>query len=196
MDVYHSLPVRSLSDTPLKLARSDAHAGPGDPASTVFTDLRIAPSVVVPADETLDDARRLMIHAGVRMAFVLDAAGDVVGLVTAADLHGERPMLVAMKRSTGHGDLDVTDVMTPVAQWSTLEVERMGMAQVGDIVATFRASGERYLIVTEADPAGSGARVIRGLFSANRVERAIGHAIEDELRTRSFASLATVLAHH
>jgi len=33
------------------------------------------------------------------------------------------------------------------------------------------------------------------LFSANRIERAIGHPIDFELRSRSFAELAVALAH-
>lgn len=190
---YLALPVQSPREIRLSLASSEAHAELGDPASVVFTDLRIAPSVVVPAAEALGDTRRLMQLAGVRMAFVVESDNDVVGLVTAADLQGERSMLAASRRSLSHHDLTAADVMTPVADWMTIDASRLASARVGDIAATFRAASDRYLIVMETE--AGGRRVVRGLFSANRVERALGHTIAVELRSRSFADLAQALGH-
>lgn len=194
---YLALPVHATAERRLALVPSVAHVELGDPALAVMTDLRVAPSVVVPASEALDDSRRLMQHAGVRMAFVIDGGGDVVGLATAADLQGERPMLVAANRQLAQRDLSVADVMTPVAAWSTLDVARLANARVGDIVETFRRSGDRYLIVTEsiAEADAPARTVVRGVFSANRVERALGRSIDIELRSRSFADLASALAH-
>lgn len=189
---YHALPVRTSLDAPLALVRSEAHVELGDPAASVLTDLRIASSVVVPLDEPLEEARRLMQHAGVRMAFVLDGGGGVIGLVTAADLQGERALQAGMRRGVGHGELSVADVMTPAAQWCALDAADLARARVGDIVASFRATGHRYLIVVEHDAAG--ALAIRGVFSANRVERALGHRIEEELRSATFSALAAALA--
>ena len=194
---YHALPVRPALEAPLALVHGEAHVGFDDPASAVLTDLRIASSVVVPADEPLEDARRLMQHAGVRMAFVLEARGGVIGLVTAADLQGERALQAATRRGLGHGELSVADVMTPVAAWAAVDAADLPRARVGDIVATFRATGQRYLIVVERVVAGEGEAerpMIRGVFSANRVERALGHAIEHELRSATFSALAQALA--
>lgn len=191
MPQHHALPVRPALDAPLTLAQSEAHVELDDPASAVFTDLRIASSVVVPIDEALEDARRLMQHAGVRMAFVLDGGG-VTGLVTAADLQGERALQASTRRGMPHGELGVADVMTPVAHWAAIDASHLARARVGDIVATFRATVQRYLIVVEGG--GAGPAVIRGVFSANRVERALGRTIEEELRSNSFSALAAALA--
>ncbi|MBS0444350.1 MAG: hypothetical protein JSR59_00225 [Proteobacteria bacterium] len=191
---YLALPVQTPREPRLILASSEAHADLGDPASAVFTDLRVAPSVVVPAGEALPDTRRLMQLAGVRMAFVVEgSSNEVVGFVTAADLQGERSMVAASRRMASHHDLTAADVMTPVADWVTIDASRLANARVGDIAATFRAASERYLIAMETEPGGQ--RVVRGLFSANRVERALGHTIAVELRSRSFADLAQALGH-
>lgn len=195
MPQFHALTVRPALDAPLTLAQTEAHVEPDDPAASVFTDLRIASSVVVPVDEALEDARRLMQHAGVRMAFVLDAGGGVIGLVTAADLQGERALQAATRRGVAYGELGVADVMTPAAHWAALEAAQLGRARVGDIVATFRATVQRYLIVVESGGMGA-PMVIRGVFSANRVERALGRRIEDELRTNTFSALAAALTQH
>jgi CBS domain-containing protein len=201
MPDFASLPVRQPLDRTMTLVQSDSHAELSDPASAIFTDLRIAPSVVVPAAEPLADSLRLMQLAGVRMAFVVDVPGSVIGLVTAADLHGERPMVAARSRGVAHEELSVADVMTSVSNWPTVDATSLPRARVGDVVATFQASGQRYLIVTEA--AGAAGRadaavnrtVVRGLFSANRAERALGHSIDQELRSRNVSELAAALAH-
>jgi CBS domain containing-hemolysin-like protein len=180
----------------LSLAKSEAHADLTDPAADVFTDLRVAPGVVVPATEPLEETRRLMQLAGVRMAFVVDASERVIGLVVLADLQGERPTLEARHRSATVRDLTVADVMTRIAHWDAVDFRSIAKAHIGHVVATFRATGQRYLIVTEEERDGNGSThtLIRGLFSANRVERAIGHPIEVELRSRNFAELTSALA--
>jgi len=199
MNEFRQLPVHPPQETVLSLVKPEAHAEPTDPATDVFTDLRVAPAVVVPADERLQDTRRLMQLAGVRMAFVVNATEGVIGLVTLADLQGERPTLEAQSRLTTSSALAVIDVMTPVSQWTTIDFASLAKAEVGHVVATFRGTGTRYLVVTETLPAnadaatGAGRIVIRGLFSANRIERALGHSIEEELRSRNFAELAAAL---
>jgi len=199
---FSPLSVQFPQATAMTLAQAEAHAELTDPAVDVFTDLRVAPCVVVPAAESLQDARRLMQYAGVRMAFVVDFDGAVVGLATAADLQGERPLLATHDRSVAHQDLTVADVMTRVADWVTFGIEQLKKASIGDIVLTLRSTGQRYLIATEAT-VDSGPQVhaaartqVRGLFSANRIERAIGQPIDGELRSRSFAELAAALTHH
>ena len=195
---YFALPVHTVTERRVALVGHVAHVELSDPALAVMTDLRVAPSVVVPSSEALEDSRRLMQHAGVRMAFVIEAGGDVIGLATATDLQGERPMLVAVGRHVAQRELCVADVMTPVAAWTTIDVVRLADARVGDIVETFRRAGDRYLIATEslADSDAPPRTVVRGVFSANRVERALGHSIDIEVRPRSFADLASALAHH
>lgn len=202
MSLYSCLPVSAPRDTVLALAKSEQHIKLDDPATSLFTDLRVAPSVVVPATEPLGATLRLMQHAGVRMAFVSDPAGGIVGLVTAADLQGERPMSVAQARLVSYQDLSVAEVMTPPSRWVTLDADHLSRAEVGHIVATFQATGQRYLVVTETVSDSSGMfndttrTVVRGLYSANRVERALGHSIDEEIRSRSFADLAVALAHN
>jgi len=195
---FDPLPVSSPAQPVLALPRAEPRVWLTDPATEVFTDLRVAPGVVVPATDSLEDTRRLMQFAGVRMAFVVDAGERIIGMATLADLQGEPAAQVAAARGLPQRELPVLDVMTPVAQWSVIDASRLAWARVGHIVATFRATGQRYLVVTEQatghDPGAETHTVVRGLFSANRVERATGEVIEVELRSRNFAELAGALA--
>lgn len=194
MTHFSALQVHALHDAALTPADADPHASPDDPASVILTDLRVAPSVSVPGTEPLRDALRLMQLAGVRMAFVVDRPNAVTGLVTAADLQGERPTRIAVERGLAHGDLSVADVMTPITHWPAIDIDGLRRARVGDVVQTFRSTGCRYLLVTEPGPA-DGAPLLRGIFSANRAERALGQRIDDELRSRNLVELANALAH-
>jgi hypothetical protein len=204
MHDYLPLAVHRPLHPAMALVQHDAHAELDDPASTIFTDLRLASSVIVPQREPLAESLRLMQLAGVRMAFVVDLGGRVTGLVTAADVHGERPLVAASRRGVSHADLVVADVMTPLADCATLSFDAVQRARVGDIVATFQATGQRYLIVTELQAGGNAPHeatplALRGLFSANQAERALGHAIDQSpaahLRSRSFSELAAALSH-
>jgi hypothetical protein len=194
-DRFEPLPLQPLSQPALTLPRAEPHVWLSDPATDVFTDLRVAPGVVVPETDSLEDTRRLMQLAGVRMAFVIDASERIIGMVTLMDLQGEFAAQVASARGAPQRDLPVLDVMTPVSKWSAIDFGRLAWAKVGHVVETFRATGQRYLIVTEQVTGHEGVAhtVIRGLFSANRVERATGRPIEDALRSRNFAELAGAL---
>jgi hypothetical protein len=195
---FDPLPLQPQAQPALSLVQAESHVWLTDPSTDVFTDLRVAAGVTVPATESLVDTRRLMQLAGVRMAFVIEAPDRIIGMVTLADLQGERAARVASTRAVALRELPVHDVMTPVAQWAVIDFARLAWAKVGHVVETFRATGQRYLIVTEQIKGHAAEavpkRVIRGLFSANRVERALGQSIEDGLRSRNFAELAGALA--
>lgn len=190
---FEALPLQAPPQPTLSLPRAEPLVWLTDPATEVFTDLRVAPGVTVPATDSLEDTRRLMQLAGVRMAFVVDAGERIIGLSTLADLQGERAAQVAAARGLRQRDLPVLDVMTPVAQWHVVDAGCLAWAKVGHVMATLRASGQRYLVVIEQvtghEPGAQPHPVVRGVFSANRIERATGVAIEDELRSRSFAEL-------
>src|SRR3984957_10067694 len=68
-------------------------ADPQDPALTVMTDFRERTSVTVSDTATIDEALEHMRHTGVRCAFAIDDQSRmVVGLITAYDIVGEKPM--------------------------------------------------------------------------------------------------------
>jgi hypothetical protein len=132
----------------------------------------------------------VMVKAGVHMAFVAGLHGDVIGMVTTDMLQGEGPVLRALDEHVRHEELTLADMMLPVAKWHVAQMAQVQHARVGDIVATLRESGQRYLLVTEPGAAGS---VLRGVFSARRIELALNTVIDEDLHSRSFAELGTVL---
>ena len=188
---YKPLSVQALALAP-SLPKVQRSAQPHDPALSLFTDLHLSPCVIASHRDGLDQTLHLMRRAGVRMVFVAGLDGELVGMVTAEVLQGERPVLRASAHHVPHRELTVADIMVPVTQWDTVDIAHVRVAHVGDIVATLREHNLRYLLVTQKK---DGATVLRGLFSVSRLEQALNTTIEPDLHSRNFAELEMVLAH-
>ena len=99
------------------------------PASAVMTDLKQVSAVVIRPDDTVDEAHRRMIQRGVRLLLVLDPERRVVGLLTATDILGEKPMKVVAERGCRHGDILVSDIMTPQERLEVLDMADVATAR-------------------------------------------------------------------
>lgn len=163
-----------------------------DPALSLLTDLHHGPCVVASHRDGLGATLHLMMRAGVRMVFVSGADGELVGMVTAEDLQGERPLQRASAHQLHHHELTLADIMVPVTQWDAVDLAQVRTADLGDIVATLHEHNLRYLLVTQRK---AGATVLRGLFSARRLEMAMSTSIEPDMHSRNFAELEQALAH-
>jgi hypothetical protein len=195
---------RSLIHAPaqLTLAKPGSHAvgavTPESPAATLMTDLRQLPAVRIAEDRTLAEAESHMVAAGVRLLFVVDARDILIGLVTAYDLAGEKPIKASMARDSSpdlhkpHAVL-VRDIMQPVTEWRGIDFPSVERARIGDIVQTFEELGQPHLLVFELTD--DEVPVVRGLFSATQLERVLGVRFNLISRPGSFAEIEQVLFH-
>jgi hypothetical protein len=167
------------------------------PATALMTDLRQMPAVHISGGRTLADAEAHMVAAGVRLLFVTDATNALVGMITAYDLAGEKPLMVRLSRES-HPDLHepnqvlVSDIMTPVSQWRGVDFPTVSRARLGDIMQTFLELGQPHLLVFEATPGE--APVVRGLFSATQFERVLRVHMDLVPRPGSFAEIEQMLS--
>ncbi len=162
-----------------------------DPAERVMTDLdRVSAATIYPK-ATLDEAERRMIASGVRMLLVNDAERCVVGVITATDILGEKPMQLVQRSGGRREDLQVEDLMTPLSELQVMKLSEVDKARVGDVVATLREAGRQHLLVVDDnDP----YEAIRGIFSSTRIARQLGRPVEVDGRAQSFAELEAALA--
>lgn len=140
-----------------------------DPAVNVMTDLKSVSVVNVRAKSTVDKANAKMIRYGVRSLLVLDEDDKVIGLLTAVDVLGEKPVNFLQNMGGTHADILVRDIMTPQRELEVLMLEDVHNAKVGSIVATLEKSGRQHAMVVENNP--DGTQTIRGLFSATQIAR-------------------------
>jgi len=133
-----------------------------------------------------------MTARNVRMLLVLDADQFVVGLITACDTQGQRPIEWLHDRGGNYADLRVSDLMTVIQDTDTLDLRDVLAAEVGHIIATLKAWGRQHAVVTERNPI-TGATYIRGIFSATQIGRQLGIAVQPFDIETMFANLDLTL---
>ena len=164
-----------------------------NPAMQVMTDFKAVTAVIVLSGDPLDEAHRRMLQRGVRLLLVVDQNRHVVGVITAADILGERPMQVTAHRGIRREELLVRDVMTPQTMLEVLELDAIRTSRVGHIVATLKHSGRQHAMVVEQD--GQGRQTVRGLFSATQIARQLGVALPTTGEVaRTFSEIEAQLA--
>jgi CBS domain-containing protein len=173
---YYPGPLRELGDGAglRRPAQGEApRVGLASPAIEVMTDLERVSPATIRADAPLDGANRFMMTRGVRLLLVVDEQREtVLGVVTATDILGERPMLAATARGLRRDELTVADIMTPAAEVEVIDLEDVRIARVGHIVETLRRAGRQHVLVVDA-----GTRV-RGIFSLSQVGRQLGVSVD------------------
>lgn len=162
------------------------------PALDVLTDFQRSTAVIILAGDTLDEAHRRMIQRGVRLLLVVDQDRKVVGVITANDILGEKPMQVLVERGIRREELVVRDIMTPQERLEVLNLADVRVAKVGHIVATLKQSGRHHAVVIEAEAAGR--HTVRGVFSATQIARQLGVAIQTTQVAYTFSEIEATLA--
>lgn len=162
------------------------------PAISVMTDLRQVSAATIDPEATLAEATRTMISRGVRLLFVTSPSGEFIGLITARDTGGERPIKLLHERGAKFGDLRVADLMIPRPDIDILELADVLHAEVGHVIATLKASGRQHALVADRDTA-TGTTKIRGIFSATQIGRQLGIAVQPFEVARTFAEIERAL---
>jgi CBS domain-containing protein len=164
-----------------------------DPAPEVFTDFQRVTAVIILAGDTLNEAHHRMIQRGVRLLLVVDQDRRVVGVITANDILGEKPLQATVQRGIRREELLVRDIMTPQEQLEVLQMQDVRVAKVGHIVATLRKSGRQHALVIDSD--ASGKVSVRGVFSATQIARQLGIAIQTSEVATTFSEIEATLSH-
>jgi CBS domain-containing protein len=163
-----------------------------DPATSVMTDLTRVSAVIILPGDTVNEAHRRMIQRGVRLLLVIDANRKVVGIVTATDIMGEKPVQAAAVRGLRREEVLVSDIMTRQEGLEVLDMDGVRTAKVGHIVATLKKAGRQHAVVVEQD--AKGRQTVRGLFSATQIARQLGVNIQTSEVARTFSEIEATLA--
>ena len=158
--------------SPMRELRVQANS----PATNVMTDLSRVAAVTTSAGATVDEANQAMIKHSVRALFVIDEARVVLGIITANDTLGERPIQIAQSRGMRHAEVLVREVMTPADLVEVMQLQDVLKARVGDIVETLKLSGRQHAVVIESESADSTSATctLRGIFSLTQIARQLG----------------------
>ena len=168
------------------------HLKTNHPAVDVMTDLRATTAVTITPDTRIEVAEERMRRRGVRMLFVLDSEGALVGLVTASDLLGEKPLQFIERQGGIHREIVVADIMTPRERLEVLKLSDVLAARIGNIVSTLQRCGRRHALVVDTV---DGREMVRGLFSASHIARQLGMEIITTPIAQTFAEIEQAFLH-
>lgn len=189
LQLYALTPGAELTQPDLQ---QTCHLKLNDPALDVMTDLRATTAVTIAPDVTIDVAEERMRRRGVRMLFVQDKDGALLGLITASDLLGEKPMQFIQRQGGVHREILVADIMTPRERLEVLKLADVLSARIGNIVATLQRCGRQHALVVDMV---DGRETVRGLFSASRIARQLGMEIITTPIAQTFAEIEQAFLH-
>ncbi len=203
---FHALPIHELgagaglrrpTQGPLRAANAES------PALEVMTDLtRVAPATIR-RHAPLAAANQFMIARGVRLLLVVDEHESVLGLITTTDTLGDKAMRVAMERGLPHGELTVSDLMTPAEKIEVLDYADVAAARAGHVLETLRRAGRQHALVVEREAVTGGPAYerphqrafVRGIFSLSQVARQLGVRLPPGTEVaRTFAEIEAAVA--
>lgn len=194
---YSVLPAASMKEgatfsrpdsTALELTSLDA------PAAAVMTDLKKINAVTIDGAASLEAAESRMRQRGVRMLFVVGWQDNILGLITATDLLGERPMQFIQKNGGAWRDITVNDIMTPQGKLEVLCMDDVARARVGDIVATLKKAGRQHALVVDCNSREPDTQqVVCGIFSTSQIARQAGVEIQTAEIASTFAEIEALL---
>ncbi len=200
-------PITDYQALPLSKIRPDAGYHLPDPvmsnpvrldssAVEVMTDLRRVSAVTVGDSASITEANQTMITRGVRLLFVIDDRQRIAGVLTATDILGAKPVLIARQRGILHDEVSVRDIMTSMERVEVVELSHVLKARVGDVVATLKHSGRQHALVVDhqyGNQVGRGIQMVRGIFSQTQIARQLGDIPFTSEDGRSFADIAAVI---
>lgn len=194
---FHPIKLSELSG-PVKYVRPEQvlpeHVTPTSPAMDVMTDLRLTTAVTVSPAKSVDDALQMMVHKGVRLLLVEDLETNVMGLITASDIQGEKPLRFSQESGIRHSEILVRDIMVPINQIEVMDVDEVRHSHVGDIVKTLTRAGRQHALVIEHKEGDQGI-YIRGIFSTTQISKQMGMPIRPTEKAQTFVELEMAIAH-
>lgn len=151
-----------------------------NPAIDVMTDFQIVEPKTVDPEVAIDDALEQMKEQGVRLLLVIDENEEIIGVITAKDIQGEKPIKIVQETQISRSELRVKDIMTPQSLISVLNMISVEEAQVGHIVQTLHELKRQHTLVVEVDE-HSGKQVVRGIFSTSQINKQMHTKSEDDI---------------
>lgn len=187
---YKALPSHAIARVATVNRRLPARPGRvtlQDPALRVMTDLSRVTAHCVEPGATIEQANARMIACAVRALFVTDAAGDLLGLITAGDILGEKSIQYMKEHGGIREDILVQDIMTHRDQLDVLYKIDVLRARVGDLVATMQQLGRQHALVTEQT--ADGRETVCGMFSTTQISRQLHMPLAPVMRANTFADV-------
>ncbi|MDH3715686.1 MAG: CBS domain-containing protein [Gammaproteobacteria bacterium] len=160
-----------------------------DPALDAMTDFHFVDPVTVAPATPIDEALDKMKRTGVRSLLVTGPDQVIVGLVTANDIQGEKPIKLSRENRIPRAQSTVEMVMTPQRDIVVLNYLSVRNAQIGHILETLHQLSRQHILVVQIDET-SGEQQVCGMFSTSQINKQLHtHADTDVAPAHSLAEM-------
>ncbi|MCF6324354.1 MAG: CBS domain-containing protein [Gammaproteobacteria bacterium] len=190
---YSALPYKIFApSTTLRrpVQQKEIQVTPDDSARLVMTDFEQTVPITELPTLPLPEANDRMITYGVRLLFVTKNDDTILGLITASDILGERPIKYIQKYGGSFNEITVNDVMTRRSEIEAISFNDLCNASVGQIIETMKMFNRQHALVIEEIDDNA---FVRGLLSTTRIGQQLGINIEPSNRARTFQELESAL---
>ncbi len=165
---------------------------PTDPAIKAMTDLKKIPARIIYPNETIDGANEKMIANKVRLLFVVNYSDQILGIITAQDILGEKPIQYAKENNLKRNQILVKDIMTKAEDLEVIEIKTLAYSTVLDVIETLRQKKRQHILVVDYQ-GPNGEKTVRGIFSLNQIARQLGITIKTYDIADTLVEIAKVL---
>lgn len=187
---YQELKTLSLSQFGSVAASSQSESVDLDSPARLVVDFLSQQSLTLRPDVGIDAALAAMREVQLRAALVTEReAGDLLGIVTLADLESRKVLSLATSSGLAREDLSIGDLMTPKAELKGVPLSAIETSRVGDLLQTLKHEGQSQMLVVEPD-----SQRICGLISASDIARRLQMPVAITRRATSFRALVDVIS--
>ena len=160
-------------------------------ALDVMTDFHNTPAITIGRSATADEANARMISFGIRSLLVTDAQKRIIGIITASDILGEKPMKVLQSRGGQHHEIEVQDIMTASDKLLFVRYADLKKAKVGHVLQTLKQSGRQHTLVLEET--NEHVEVVRGIVSTAQIARQLREPVVYSDLAQTFGEIGKAL---
>lgn len=161
-----------------------------EPAIAVMTDHRLEKANMCLANKSIDRAMKQMAENNTNMLLVTNEDQVVIGLITSADISGEKPIQYVQETGKTRDQLCVRHLMTPIKSLPVMEISKILDSSIGDVLHTLNEIGSEFILVSSLQ---DGVPAIRGIFSARSIARSLKIFFDPSPGAKTFAEFTKAL---
>jgi hypothetical protein len=162
-----------------------------DSAISVMTDHRLEKAPICSIKTSLEAASKKMANEKTNMLLIENTDGQVVGLISSADITGEKPIQYINETKKKRDEIKVGHLMTSIESMPALNIQDVLQAKIGDVLHTLNEIGSEYILVTTKD---GDETCIRGIFSARSISRSLNIFFSPSPAAKTFVEYSRALS--
>lgn len=162
-----------------------------DSAISVMNDHRLEKAPICNTKTSLENATKKMANEKTSMLFVDNSEGQIVGLISSADISGEKPIQYINETKKKRDEIKVGHLMNNIEVMPVLDIQDVLQAKIGDVLHTLDDIGSEYILVTSQE---AGETTIRGIFCARNIARSLNIFFSPSPAAKTFADYSRALS--